>query len=450
MSKDGESTTMRSLVSMRFLCTALLLATGAAHADPSARELLVDPNALAGYLADRDPVVESGRAKVEAARAGARQARVLPNPTLGAGVGGLYVGNHTLYNGPDTPGTPLTLSDTFNFNVGVSELFEIGKRGPRRDAADVRVDEAGELAVGALGGRVTDATTALGKLAYVTAKRDTAALNLAAAQHIRDIEKVRVDKDDLSKLDFGRIDLDTDELALQLRRAESEVAMAVAGCSASLMMTCTTNGLDQAALDTAAPLPAGAGSPEERPAIVADRLEQKALGHDAELAHNRRIPDITVGVDYIHDNFILSGNLNQQFTFNVSLPIPLFDRGDHDAAAAHANAKALEADERATLREAHGQVDALVKQRDVLAESLKTLETVAIPKSELVVAQTQKAFDLGQTRLPDLLLVQRAHRDLLSEVLETRFDLFQARAQLRQLLGLDDAAARTAANQRKR
>lgn len=440
---------MESLVAMRFLCTALLLPAAIAHAEPSARELLVDPNALAGYLAERDPVVESGRAKVEAARANARQARVLPNPTLGGGVGGLYLGHGVLVDPNGGPDLPLSLSDTINFNVGVSELFEIGKRAPRRNAADVRVDEAGELAIGALGGRVTDATGALGKLAYVTAKRDTAALNLAAAQHIRDIEKVRVDKDDLSKLDFGRIDLDTDELALQLRRAESEVQMAIAACSASLMMTCTTTGLDQAALDAAAQLPAGVGSPEDRPAIVADRLEQKALGHDAELAHNRRIPDVTFGVDYIHDNFVLSGNLNNQLTFNVSLPIPIFDRGDHDAAAARANAKALEADERATLREAHGQVDALIKQRDVLAESLKTLETVAIPKSELVVAQTQKAFDLGQTRLPDLLLVQRAHRDLLSEVLETRFDLFQARAQLRQLLGLDDAAARTVA-QRKR
>jgi outer membrane protein TolC len=279
-----------------------------------------------------------------------------------------------------------------------------------------------------------------------------AAQNLAAAQHIRDIEKVRVDKDDLSKLDFGRIDLDTDELDLALRRAESEVAMAQAACSASLMMACNTAGLDQSVLDAASPLPetAVAGALDQRPSIIAGRIEQKALGQDAELAHNRRIPDLTFGVDYLFDNFVASGNLHQQLMFSVGLPLPFFDRGDHDSAASRATAKALEADEHATLRDAKGQVEGLVAQQKSLAETLHKLETEAVPKSTTIITQTQKAFDLGQTRLPDLLLAQRSHRDLLLEVLETRFDLFTARAQLRQLLGLDDAAAREAAQQRKR
>ena len=56
--------------------------------------------------------------------------------------------------------------------------------------------------------------------------------------------------------------------------------------------------------------------------------------------------------------------------------------------------------------------------------------------------QTQKAFDLGEVRLADLLLAERAHRDLLQEVLDARFDLFTVRAQLRQALGLDDEVAR--------
>ena len=217
------------------------------------------------------------------------------------------------------------------------------------------------------------------------------------------------------------------------------------------MMTCNTTSLDQAVLDAAAPLPEGAvaGALDQRPSIIAGRIEQKALGQDAELAHNRRIPDLTFGIDYLFDNFVASGNLPQQLIFTVGLPLPMFDRGDHDAAAARANARALEADERATIRTAHGQVEGLVAQQRALTETLRKLETEAIPKSTQIIAQTQKAFDLGQTRLPDLLMAQRSHRDLLLEVLETRFDLFTARAQLRQLLGLDDDAARQAARKRK-
>lgn len=435
---------------MRNLCTALVLtaSVGTAAADePSVRSLLADPSQLATWLAARDPVAESARHKIEAAQATARQARVYPNPQLSLGTGGYLLGHNTLVDGAGHE-TPLSLGDTVNFQVGVSEMFELGKRGPRAAAADLRTSESGEISIGALGGRVTDATTQLGKLAYVTAKRDVAAANLAAAQHIRELEKVRVEKDDLSKLDFGRIDLDTDQLALALRRAESEVAMATAACSASLLMACSTTGLDQSVLDAAAPL--ADGSPEQRPAIVAGRIEQQALAQDAALARARRLPDLTFGVDYLFDNFIASGNLHQQLIFTVGLPLPIFDRGEHDAAAARANARALEADERATLRDAHGQVDGLLAQKAALTETLHLLETEAVPKSTQIIAQTQKAFDLGQTRLPDLLLAQRSHRDLLLEVLETRFDLFTARAQLRQLLGLDDAAARQAANQRKR
>ena len=69
---------------------------------------------------------------------------------------------------------------------------------------------------------------------------------------------------------------------------------------------------------------------------------------------------------------------------------------------------------------------------------------MTVPKSARIIEQTRRAFDLGQAPLADLLLVERAHRDLLLELLDTRFDLFNVRAQLRQQLGLDDQAARDA------
>src|SRR5262249_23167221 len=123
---------------------------------------------------------------------------------------------------------------------------------------------------------------------------------------------------------------------------------------------------------------------------------------------------------------------------------PLFDRGDHDEAAARAGARALAAEERAEVRAAEGQVEALLAQRATLEAAIARLTSETVPKSAQVIAQTQRAFDLGQAPLADLLLVERAHRDLLLELLDTRFDLFNVRAQLRQQLGLDDQAARDA------
>jgi len=437
---------------MKLAVVVLTALTGAAHADDAdapVRALLADPAQLAAWLSDRDPVVESARARFHGASELAAQTRTLPNPVLSLGAGGFVVGATNKGSGlPGDENPRLGLGQTTNFQLGIGELIELGKRGPRQAAADLRTREAGELAVGALGGRLGDATTALGKLTYVAARRDVVAANLAAAKQLRDTEKVRLDNKDLSPLEYGRIELDTDELELLLARAESEVTSASAVCTATLYAPCLATGLDASALDAAAPLPAtppAEAAIEARPVRQASRLEQDALGNDATLAHNRRIPDPTLGLGYLYDNLTVAGNQHQQLMITLGFALPLFDRGDHDAAAARANAHALAAEDRAAVREQHGLVDALVAQRATLETTLGRLETQAVPKSTQIIAQTRKAFDLGQARLADLLLVERAHRDLLLEVLDTRFDLFTVRAQLRQALGLDDAIARTVA-----
>ncbi|MEP6859718.1 MAG: TolC family protein [Deltaproteobacteria bacterium] len=421
-----------------------------AHADDAAapvKGLLADPAQLATWLRDRDPIVESNHAKVEAAHELGEQARVLPNPQLSFTAGGFVLGNTNGSDGsPGSQNPPLSLGQTTNYEIGVGQLIELGKRGPRRHAADTRMREAGEAAVGALGDRLNDATTALGKLTYAASKRDVAAANLDAAKKLRDNEKIRVDHQDLSPLEFARIELDTEELELQLGRAEAELSGAIATCSSILYAKCVPEGLDPQALDAGAPLPAAlpetTTAVEHRPARVAQKLEAEALGADAALANARKIPDPTVGIAYLLDNLTSAGNQHQQLVFSVAIPLPLFDRGNHDAAAARANARAIEAEDEAAVKEAHGVVDALLAQHATLETTLARLETDQVPKSTQIIVQTRKAFDLGQARLADLLLVERAQRDLLLEVLDTRFDLFTVRAQLRQALGLDDEVAR--------
>ena len=414
---------------MKLAVVVLTALFGTARADDAApaapvRALLADPAQLAAWLSDRDPLVESARAKHVGAGELAEQTRTLPNPQVSISAGGFVLGSTNKGSGGPGDNDPrLGLGQTTNLQLAVGELVELGKRGPRQAAADLRTREAGELSVGALGGRLGDATSALGKLTYVTARRDVVIANLTAAKQLRDTEKVRLDNKDLSPLEYGRIELDTDELELQLARAESEVTSASAVCSATLDAPCGSTGLDAGALDAAAPLPAAPAdvSIESRPARQASKLEQDALGNDATLARNRRIPDPTLGLGYLYDNLTVAGNQHQQLMITLGFALPVFDRGDHDAAAARST------------------------QRATLETTLGRLETQAVPKSTQIITQTRKAFDLGQARLADLLLVERAHRDLLMEVLDTRFDLFTVRAQLRQALGLDDAIARTIA-----
>ena len=79
---------------------------------------------------------------------------------------------------------PTSLGSTGNVSFGIGELIEIGKRGPRKNAADLRVDEASEQALAALGGRIADGTELLGKLAYLAARRNVVATNLEDAKKL--------------------------------------------------------------------------------------------------------------------------------------------------------------------------------------------------------------------------------------------------------------------------
>jgi cobalt-zinc-cadmium efflux system outer membrane protein len=442
----------------RALTTTVLLASalGTARAEPAPPlpGLLAQPAELARWLRQRDPLIDAQRARLDAARAATRQARVLPNPQLNLGVSDFVIGRTNAGSGePGSDRPALSLGKTLIYTAGIEQLIELGKREPRRNAADLRGRAAEETVTSTLGERLGDATAVLGKLAYLAARRGVVATNLAAADKLEQLEKLRVAHSDLSPLELGRIELDTQAIALQLARAEADLAVATSACSATLYAACSAEGLgDPSVLDAGAPLPAALPVPEAaieaaieaRPARRASKLEIEALSWDARLAHNRRIPDPTIGVGYTLDNLTISGDQHQSLMFTLGIPLPLFDRGSHDEAAARATARAAEAEDRATVRQAQGAVEALLAQRAMLEAALARLQAETLPKSTQIIEQTRRAFDLGQAPLADLLLVERAHRDLLLELLDTRFDLFNVRAQLRRELGLDDAVARDA------
>ena len=424
---------------------AVILST-AAHADPAAPSpaaMLSDPAQLAVWLAANDATVSAATQRLDAAAATREQAGVYPNPELALSYGGFIIGHGNAGNMQTD-----TIANTTNLTAGVSELVELGKRGPRQQAASMRIDAAREDVVAALGTRVSEAITAIGKVAYLSARHDTLAVNLDAQKKILALEKIRLDKKDLSGDDYARLELETERLDLDVARADADLRQAMFACQATLRAPCTADGLGEDALTNGAPLPvitkdldaAVAG----RATFASSRDQQAAYGFDADLARNRRIPDPTIGVAFTHDNLTAAGNEPNTMLFSVSIPLPVFDRGNHDAAAAVAQAKALGDEELADRREARGAADALLDQKAYLETEIERLSTQSIPRSATILADTHKAFDLGQDSLADLILAERAHRELILELLDARYDLFTARSGLRQALGLDDAIARAA------
>src|SRR6185295_7612491 len=110
-----------------------------------------DDRALVEWLEQKSGEVHAAAARADQARADLGTARLpLPNPTLDAQLGGIPLGraNSTL-----SPGVARSLGfgNTVDFSVGLTQTIELGKRGPRVDAAELRVQGSKRAYHGTLG-----------------------------------------------------------------------------------------------------------------------------------------------------------------------------------------------------------------------------------------------------------------------------------------------------------
>src|SRR5262249_28752594 len=188
---------------------------------------------------------------------------------------------------------------------------------------------------------------------------------------------------DLSGDDYARLELETERLELDVARADAGLRQAAISCAAALRAPCPPDGLNQDALEHGAPVPDQPGdvdaSVAARATFAASRDQQAGLRSDAALARHRSIPDPPVGVVFTHDNLPAAGNEPNTVLFSLAIPLPVSDRGDHEAAAAEAESRALAAEEMANRREARGAIDARIEQKHGLEAETTRLATESVP-----------------------------------------------------------------------
>lgn len=403
---------------------------GAAPGGAPAHRLLRDSKSLSEWLSARSPDVHAARAEARQAQAEARGARLFQNPVLDASLSDVPVGK------TNPPG--LGFGQTAIYGVGLSETFELGKRGPRSAAADLRARAAGLETTSTLSERIAVARDALGRAVHLGLRLGVLAESLADAEHAATIERTRLDQKALSGMDYDRLLLDLANLRADFARDQAEYAAAQADCAAALAAECDLTGASEDDLLLLAP--ADATHAETR---LAGRADVRSLGmqaaaaeHDATLASNRAIPDVTLRVGYTHDQFIASGDNANTLAFSLSLPLPIFDHGQHDAAKAKEHAVELGAQRRALLEEARADVRGLLSRKAALERNIEVLERDTLPRSSGVLSSAERAFHEGGASLTDLLLARRNHIALSLTRLDQRFELFQIQNELYRVLGL--------------
>jgi cobalt-zinc-cadmium efflux system outer membrane protein len=396
--------------------------------------LLADPASLVAWLKRMNPDVKAAAARVQQAGAQVGASRMWQNPTLNVGLNNITVGHY------DPPAPGVSRSDTVNYSVGLSQTIELGKRGPRVQAAKLRRDASSEEYRNTLLGLVSDARAAMTKVAYLGARQHILEDGLVSAQSMADLTKIRLDRGDVSGVDQDRLLLDVERVQRDVADNQSDLEDALADCEALLFAPCQ---VDAATLDTAEKS-AGQSSYDDvdaaiagRPDLRALRLQQQAAVADATMHRRSAIPDPTLGVTYTRDYYVASGNQPYTVGVSASIPLPFFDHGQYQAIEADHRAEELTATLQSTQRHAASDARSLVIRRRILLSKLDNIQRAALPRSKNVVDSTTVAYQRGQISLTDLLIARREHASLLLEEADTRFALFNIENDLRRALGID-------------
>ncbi|HVY25520.1 MAG TPA: TolC family protein [Polyangiaceae bacterium] len=386
---------------------------------------------LAAWLASHSPEIHAARARVAQSSADARQSHVLLNPVLDASLGNVALGE------TNPPG--LGFNETAIYNVGLSQTIELGKRGPRIEGAELREKSAQLSLAAAERDQLSQARFALASALYRGLRVAVFEETLQDAEHGADLERVRFEQKALSGTEYDRLLLDLANLRADFERERAEYGAALADCAAALGAECDLTGTREEDLSGAAQVDASQTSGarlEKRPDVQALEAEQRAAERDAELARGRAVPDITFRLGYTHDRFVASGDNRNTLSFGVALPLPVFDRGQHDSSKALSRAVELRDTRSALLLQARADLAGLLGRKATLEKVLAGIEKESLPRSSSVLQSTQIAFDHGGVSLTDLLLARRTHIALQLTLLDERFELFGIRNELERVLSL--------------
>jgi cobalt-zinc-cadmium efflux system outer membrane protein len=402
-----------------------------ASARASVPVLLRDSSRLAAWLASHSPEIRVARARLAQSQADTRTSHLLLNPVLDASLGNVPVGQ------TNPPG--LGFNETAIYTVGLSETIELGKRGPRIAGAELRAKSSALQLVMAERDQQSVARFALGDTLHRGLRVAIFEESLKDAEGAADLERTRYEQKALSGTEYDRLLLDLANLRADFERERAEYGAALADCAAALGADCELSGAREDDLSGAAPLDiAQASAPglERRPDLQALDAERQAAERDAALARGRAIPDLTLRVAYTHDRFVASGDNRNTLTFGVALPLPVFDRGQHDSSRALSRAAELRDTRLVLLRQARADLSGLLTRKATLEKVLAALEHESLPRSSSVLQSTQTAFDHGGVSLTDLLLARRTHIALQLTLLDERFELFGIRNELNRVLAL--------------
>ncbi|WP_336243530.1 TolC family protein [Corallococcus exercitus] len=388
---------------------AALLCPRPGGAAPS-RITLQDAFALARQHA---PALVEARARVKAAQGPVASAAPLlrENPQLD-----FQVGPRRLPNG----------DSGLDLAVGLAQPFELGgKQGLRREAAraglsmeDARLRDAERLVMGDVAAAYLRLLEAREHLKLVSAAAEATARTVQATERryaAGDVPAVDVNVAKVAHA-RARAEVQVAQGELSALRAELEGRLGYRAGSLSTYED-DLRGLARAAPRTS---PEGVGA---RADVVALEQEQARAKAAATLGRRQVLPDVALGVRYQKeaDETVFLGTL--------SVPLPLFARGQEARLVGEADASRAEGELRAARIVVPAQVQAATDRYLASRDALGALEEI-LPLLDDNEALAQRSYDAGEMDLAAFLLIRRDTLEARAAWLDGLLRVALARVQL--------------------
>jgi len=408
---------------------ALVLAVVPAARGEEGVRLTLD-EALAG-LRRQNPELLAGALQARAAHGDVTTAGLFPNPTLSASVGNFALGR--------TNPRGLGVGDTLVSQVGVAEEIPLpGKRAARLAAAREREAASAEERADLERRLVFELRARWVALVEASARLRLANENLTHYGETMRVSEARARAGDISRAEL-------DKIALEERGFEREVADAKADRREAVAALLPLVGVEAADVEPVGELtlPPPPGDVEDlvrealarRPDLRAAERAREAADASLRLARAERWPNPTLGVQYAHSEFQVSGDLANQVGTSVSLPLPVFNRnqGEVERAAAEALIARHEVDKlRLTIPQ---EVRSAVASDAIARERVRRFVDAFLRQAREARQAAEVAYREGAVSLLELLEAERTyvqtereHLAALRDVNTAAFDVTRAAA----------------------
>ncbi len=388
--------------------------------EPSAQRITLE-QALE-LLQKQNPDTLAARLQIAQAEAERLSARLYANPNLSLDVGNIPVGR--------TNPSGLSVGQTIGGTARLDQPLVLwGKRGLRLENANLGVTAAQEQERDTL----RQLRSAV-KDAFYGALHDEQLLTFTTSnrqryEQIVQLNERRFHSGDISEVEFRKIELEnlkrlTEEEEARRALAEREQLLGRLLGNGERVSAGGTLTAPDVEVDSAQAL---AEALQNRPDLVALQHARDQAQIALNLARRERYPDVTVGADYTHSQFVISGDNRNSIGFGFSVPLPLLNQNQGEIAKAEVGLRQAETDVARLRLDVAQEVHDAVEHYQSAHRLRQTFERGYLDGAKLAVDAAEKSYRIGAASLLELLDAERTYTETQTDYLDT---VFAARSSL--------------------